>query len=158
MSNELIAEIRQLQMQARFYFDQKNDVQRALELATRAQELLLTVTDNKRKESDLHAAMANVWLSLGRDELVEQEIRLALEAEASVEPRRPIIKATEHLFFAKFLYERQRFGEAAAQARLGLSLYSDAQPDGSKELTYIRQLMTPILMAGESAAPVTPKA
>jgi hypothetical protein len=102
--------------------------------------------------------MANLWLSLGRDDLVEQEIKLALEAEALVDPRRPIIKATEHLFFAKFLYERQRIGEAAAQARVGLELYSEAQPDGSKELNYIRQLMTPILMAGESAPPVTPKA
>lgn len=158
MSEEVATEIRQLQMQARFYFEHKKDTERALELATRAQDLLSSLQSNKRKESDLHAAMANVWLSLGRDDLVEQEIQLALEAEALVDPRRPIIKATEHLFFAKFLYERQRFAEAAVQARVGLELYSEAQPDGSKELTYIRQLMTPVLMAGEATPPKTPKA
>lgn len=158
MSNQLAQQIDDMQAEARYYRDLKKDRQRALEIATRAQDLLSTLVATKTDESDLHAAMANLWLSLGRDDLVEQEIRLAIDAEALVEPRRPIIKATEHLFFAKFLYERQRFGEAAVQARVGLELYSEAQPDGSKELTYIRQLMTPVLMAGELASPTKPEA
>lgn len=158
MSHQLAQQIDDMQAEARYYRDLKKDQQRALEVATKAHELLSTLVATKIEESDLHASIANLWLSFGRDDLVEQEIQLAIEAEALVEPRRPIIKATEHLFFAKFLYERLRFAEAAVQARVGLELYSEAQPEGSKELTYIRQLMTPVLMAGESSPPTTPKA
>lgn len=146
----------ELQVQAKYQRDLKKDRERALVLATEAHELLTAFVGEKQDESELHAAMANIWLSFDRHELVEQEIRKALEAEPLVEPRRPIIEATQHLFFAKFLYERQRFAEAAEEARRGLELYSEAQPDGSKELTYIRQLMTPILLAAEP--PTTPKA
>lgn len=154
MTNALVQRIDDLQAEARYCRDLKNDRDRALALASEAQELLSAFIGEKQHESQLHAAMANIWLSFGRDELVEQEIRKALEAEPLVEPRRPIIEATQHLFFAKFLYERQRFAEAAEEARRGLELYSEAQPDGSKELTYIRQLMTPILMAGEPPTPL----
>lgn len=158
MSNQLAQQIDDMQAEARYCRDLKKDRQRALEIATKAHELLSTLVATKIEESDLHASMANLWLSFGRDDLVEQEIQLAIAAEALVDPRRPIIKATEHLFFAKFLYEKQRFAEAAVHARVGLELYSEAHPEGSKELTYIRQLMTPVLMAGESPPPTTPKA
>ena len=66
--------------------------------------------------------MANVWLTVGRNELVENEIRRALDAEALVDPPRPIIRGTQFLFSAKFLYAQQRYAEAAAHAQEGLDL------------------------------------
>src|SRR5688572_30713637 len=89
-------DIDDLRSEARYILEAKNDRARAIELAKRAQEMLPKMDAPLHEQADVYAAMAALWSDLGDDALVEPLISKALDIEASLAKRRPIILGTRH--------------------------------------------------------------
>lgn len=142
-------DIDNIRSEARYILEAKKDRTRAVELATKAHEMLPIMEGPPHEQADIYAGMAALWNDLGDYARVEPLIRKALEIEATLAERRPVFFGTRRLFYAKFLFERGRFVEAAKHAREGIATYSEGVPPDDKELAYLRQLMVPIVKAGE---------
>ena len=126
-----------------------NDRDKARSLATEAEQMLARLSDSPDAEADIYAGLAGLWRDLGDHQRAETLIKKAIERDALAEKSRPLIHGTHHFFIAKLLFEQKRFAEAAKYARDGLALYEQGVEPGNRELAYQRQLLEPVLRAGE---------
>jgi hypothetical protein len=118
MSDPLIA--------ARFAFERDHDVARARELI-----------DQAIAEHDEPGRIAGYLVMIGDHARAESFAREALALELAIDPVKPVIAGTRHLFLAKLL-DALGHAEAAMHAREGVALYAKGVTATDRELAFVR--------------------